>query len=423
MRRARMRTLLAAGILGGGGVRYLLHDDFTDDRAAGAVNLTNATDGKSVRYVSDASNLLSLAAGKATASGSQASADDFKPGLWYDAFHRGHVMVATVTPGTRGPDYVGWMKTPEDANAGPYGPAYALRFAGGLGLYAGIYNTNSLKLGDFVAGTTYQVAVIAKTASNEIWIKGGAWAAWTQLHTDATVTDYVLFPAISWYFDTSPRTSHIDNLRVCPYVGDNFDAYFTCGGSARTIVPIALFGDSKSIGYYWPGLLNTNTHVFQEIPTGRRVLGAMPGRIATAGATIASRVATIAADLAAISETPLFVLWNIGVNDMDGALVEATWKANCQTIINAMAAKWPSVKIYMMRPWQKAPYTTAPNTIATWIADLIAANPGVCFLGPDERVFLEGGDDGATWLVDDRHPTVPAGYQLTADQWRSAIGY
>ena len=87
-----------------------------------------------------------------------------------------------------------------------------------------------------------------------------------------------------------------------------------------------------------------------------------------------------------------------------------------------MHTKWASAKIYCMRPWYLA-YSAAADTCATWIAAVIAARSSFCYLGPDERVFLENGDGGATHIGGDGvHPNA-AGYALTAAQWRSVLGY
>lgn len=44
------------------------------------------------------------------------------------------------------------------------------------------------------------------------------------------------------------------------------------------------------------------------------------------------------------------------------------------------------------------------------------AHPGI-----DERLILEGGDDGATFTADGVHPT-DAGYELEATAWLSVLG-
>jgi lysophospholipase L1-like esterase len=142
---------------------------------------------------------------------------------------------------------------------------------------------------------------------------------------------------------------------------------------------------------------------------------------AISGQTTGGQASTITTDLARISNTPDYVLINLGSNDMGSAQVEATWKGYLRTILDAVHTKWSGAKIYLMRPWRRT-YTTTPDTIAGWINDVIleAAYSGYCFDGPDERVFIENGDDGATYTSDGLHPNA-AGYALTGAQWAAAL--
>jgi lysophospholipase L1-like esterase len=99
---------------------------------------------------------------------------------------------------------------------------------------------------------------------------------------------------------------------------------------------------------------------------------------------------------------------------------EAAFKADTQTSINNFHSKWPSAKIYFMQIWERN-YASQCNTLDGWYADVVTANPGVCYLGPDERLFLENGDNGATYTADGTHPN-SAGYLLTAQQWKTTLG-
>lgn len=178
------------------------------------------------------------------------------------------------------------------------------------------------------------------------------------------------------------------------------------------ILPI---GDSKTLNYIWPSLITSaiykaNVDLFaSELPT----------RIAANNATVATQASTITADLSAAVGIPDYVLINFGANDVAALPSETIWKANYNMIIDALQAKWTNAKIYLMRPWRRN-YGVECNTLASWIADIIAAQ-GI-YTGPDERIFLEGGDDGATMTVDGIHPS-PAGVIATAVQWQAAIGF
>jgi lysophospholipase L1-like esterase len=146
--------------------------------------------------------------------------------------------------------------------------------------------------------------------------------------------------------------------------------------------------------------------------------------LARGGYTVATMKALIDADLAASTQPAVqYVLFNLGANDMAALPAEAVWEADALYIIDALKVKWPSVKVYLMRPWTRPAGMATANTLAGWIATVVAARAGVAYSGPDERVFLENGDDGATYMVADGiHPNA-AGYALTAAQWKTVLGY
>lgn len=138
--------------------------------------------------------------------------------------------------------------------------------------------------------------------------------------------------------------------------------------------------------------------------------------------TAASRRSRITADLASFARrvNVSYVLINLGANDVSVSLNETVWKDNMGTLMDAYHAKWSSAQVYVMRPWRRGKATEC-NTLAGWIADLVSARSPWAHLGPDERVFLENGDDGATYTDDGIHPNA-AGYALTAAEWMAAIG-
>lgn len=122
-------------------------------------------------------------------------------------------------------------------------------------------------------------------------------------------------------------------------------------------------------------------------------------------------------NLASVVRPPLVVLCNLGVNDCWFGLLpaEATWKANYKYIIDAMLAKWPTITVYLAKPWMRD-YTAECNTIAGWIDDIIADYSGEVLLGHDERVWLEGGDDGVTMTLEGIHYNAAGNAECTA-QW------
>jgi lysophospholipase L1-like esterase len=142
--------------------------------------------------------------------------------------------------------------------------------------------------------------------------------------------------------------------------------------------------------------------------------------LAAGGKTVALCAAEIDAELATRTDVPDHVLINLGANDADDGVTEGDWKTGYAYILDAVHAKWPNANIYLMRPWRRDNDAVCDD-FATWIADIIAdGRSSWAFEGPDERVFLENGDNGTTYTTDGTHPTA-AGYTLTAEQWVSVI--
>ncbi len=147
-------------------------------------------------------------------------------------------------------------------------------------------------------------------------------------------------------------------------------------------------------------------------------------KISAGGETVASTKLTIDASLALHSSTTDQVRWvllNFGANDANDGVTEANWKADYGYILDAIHAKWPDALLYVMRPWTRG-YDAQCDLFAAWIGDLVTARAGWAFLGPDERDFLENGDNGVTYTSDGTHPN-DAGYALTAAQWQTVMGY
>lgn len=174
------------------------------------------------------------------------------------------------------------------------------------------------------------------------------------------------------------------------------------------------YGDSKTTAAGYPPLLETAINATRGLDY-RVTVGSV------GGATVAIRAASIAADLAALPLRVNDVLINLGSNDVSALPAEATWKADLSAILDAMHTQWPSAKVYVMRPWRRD-YATECDSLATWIADVISTRSAWALVGPDERVFLENGDDGVTYATDGVHPNA-AGYALTAAQWQTVMGY
>lgn len=197
-------------------------------------------------------------------------------------------------------------------------------------------------------------------------------------------------------------------------------------------------GDSKTVNNNWQGyfetLINTPAARWEQV-----------GTYATAGwSTYVSKLG-IDAWLAAIPAFPApeFCCINLGTNDVNGDSPNdvfyldanedgAEWTTRMQYILDAVHTKWASCQVYVMRPWKPDSPPEAPidfQTKLTLIDDTLIPNAisgrAWAHLGPDERVFLENGDNGATYINmvpgDYIHPN-GAGYALTAAQWRTTLG-
>lgn len=197
---------------------------------------------------------------------------------------------------------------------------------------------------------------------------------------------------------------------------DNFSVtgvYAPLAAGANHIFP---YGDSKTAAV--PGYI---VDLLANLTTGTgNTWSETPARLAVVGRTIANAAIAAYTEVGTAVGVPQFVLINLGANDVLALPAEATFKGNLRTIINNMLLKWPLTTILMMQTWSRGE-DADHNSLATW-RTAIAAEYSRVGIGPDERVFLEGGDDGATYTSDGLHPNA-AGYTLTATQWQTAMGY
>lgn len=173
-------------------------------------------------------------------------------------------------------------------------------------------------------------------------------------------------------------------------------------------------GDSKTAGDDWVGLLVGDLTDAQGVEWIERA-----PRGAVAGYTAADWAAAIDSHLALVTGTANIVTINLGANDVSSLPVEATWKADMTGIIDALLAKWPSANIYIARPWRQGEDTDC-DTLAGWIDDIVATYASGVYVGMDERVWLENGDNGATYTSDGIHYTADA-QQVCADAWLAAF--
>lgn len=178
-------------------------------------------------------------------------------------------------------------------------------------------------------------------------------------------------------------------------------------------------GDSKSTSACYVTPLNLLVTTAQV-----RTLREQPLRIAGVGATVADNAALIDAELATRTDTPDYVLINLGTNDASALPTENDFKTDYRYIIDAVHTKWSSVPIYLAKPVLLAGVppsspVAAVTSIHAWIDDLIAEYAFV-YLGIVETA-LEGGNGYFTNFADAAHPNT-TGYAACAALWKTALG-
>jgi len=236
-RRAHRGKLLGNAPLGqgqGGGVAgpdrfvgppyYLINDTFTTDRAAGAVNGTDAEPGPGRRETQDTNGKLSLSGGSVVlATGGAATGN---PRLWYGSTMMrtsGRLCVARGATTSSGGVEVGW-----DINTAG-GITEAIRLFGTtLTLRV---NGVTLTVGAIVAATDYDMIVIQRVSLGSLFfVKGGAFVNWTLIWVSADPTSNPRIPTFCSASTTSVGT--ISFFRVpaerwlpAPLLSDGFSTF------------------------------------------------------------------------------------------------------------------------------------------------------------------------------------------------------
>lgn len=229
-----MAGLLGAGLLGQGiaaGNRhigppyYLVNDTFTTNRAAGAVNGTNAEPGPGRRSVVDSSLFLSTAGGALVFAGRVAAGD---PGLDYGPIARaGGLLGVFECESTTGVIEVGF-----DANT-TSNISYCLIVGVALGVR--VLGTG-LTVGAASLATPYRTVVAMRAEGGAFYfIKGGTFTNWTLIWLSSVGTSSILYPRVAVAFPST--TGNISAVRVpaarwlpTPLLSDGFSAWGTADG-------------------------------------------------------------------------------------------------------------------------------------------------------------------------------------------------
>lgn len=330
----------------------------------------------------------------------------------------GGIAIATVNTGSR------HVRVGVKVTRSGGGGGLILRYYDASNYVYVVHNGTNVQVIKRVGGVETTLINVAATYS-----AGALLWGWADLNGYTAVYSDVLISAPSVQFNESLTLTDKMGLYTTD-TSNTFDGFIVdaLGNEGQHVnAPIVqlglpstsmyVIGDSKSAGsgdnafvQGYPRRMNSNSRLFHECYP----------REGFSGQTASQMAVRIAADLAAVTGTPDYILLNLGANDVVALPAQAIWKADMETIISACLAKWPNTQIYIMRPWRRS-YATECNSLATWIGEIVAAHASGVHLGPDERVFLENGDDGVTYTGDGVHPNA-AGYQLVATQWRTALG-
>jgi lysophospholipase L1-like esterase len=196
------------------------------------------------------------------------------------------------------------------------------------------------------------------------------------------------------------------------------------GAGVTTVSPppswLLLFGDSKTDlghgpppGTTWPPTLALAAGAGWFVSNG-----------GATGATLATTLAALSTILAGMPLAneggSLRVLINLGVNDMGSLPAEAAWEANYLSMIDAILAKWPTARVYLMRPWKQG-FDALSATLHSWIDVIRAARAAAVFVGPDEAIWLKGSDNGVTNTPGDGIHYSAAGNAACVAQWMAVL--
>lgn len=183
-------------MFGASGVAYLLRDEFTTDRAAGAVNGTAAEPGPGVRVVSDSGSRYSITGGIGNVVSGSGSYGN--PAAYYDvavARAAGRLLKTriTVVNWSAAQFPMGWSRTTTANWTGFANVAHAFITIGSALSAAGNAGNGSSVTSVLTNGAEYQLAISLRAVGAIYMIKGGSYSNWSLLWlstTDNTATVY-----------------------------------------------------------------------------------------------------------------------------------------------------------------------------------------------------------------------------------------
>jgi hypothetical protein len=303
---------------------YLLRDEFTTDRAAGAVDGTAAEPGPGERDVVDSGGRASIAGGRFVVANSVAS---FDPQFIYTGGVRspGRMVVIEITTANTGNHVsVGWGVGAGSGTNFDHG----LRFIQTSIIRINLFDSTAVDVGAFATTTSYLVAVIQRAAGALYFVKGGAYSNWTLLYVESLGTtgplrtgaftvgigrswssDEIIVPALKWL--------------PAPVVSDGFSAWGESDGLGHAE------GIAGGIGSGGGGVEWTDAAGTWGAADGVAAASALTGgrAIATADSGEADLIATVNCTFSS-GTMSLIVRW---VDESNHVQLRLT-SANCQLV-------------------------------------------------------------------------------------------
>jgi hypothetical protein len=201
-------------VMGVGGIRYFLSDDYTDTLAAGSVDGTFATDGKNIRTVVDAENKLSLANGKQYVSDGYA-APALVPSMIYPPFARfpGLTLETSMKPAAGVGPIFGFRKS----NSPWWGMNGGFRMSA-TEINVALDDGSMFDTGIAASQHYYTFyKVILKAIGYIVYVSVDAGYTWTQVYEDSAEIFTPLYPMMftynsPYYFDYAQLYSGVKQL-------------------------------------------------------------------------------------------------------------------------------------------------------------------------------------------------------------------
>ncbi len=214
---------------------YDLQDQFTTNRATGAVNGTSAEPTGGTRTVTDTESKLSIASGALTFVGGKTSPAYGDPRIVYPSIQRaaGKTFLADVDYSVSNKDsYVGLSTSATPGNPANANVEVDINPQSNGTLYSYLASSTTFaNLGSYTA-TSYKIATVLRSSGAFYFMKGGAFTNWTLMYIQSQGNTAALYPAIV----NRNSVFTADNIRIptatwlpTPLASDGFSGATTDG--------------------------------------------------------------------------------------------------------------------------------------------------------------------------------------------------